>query len=142
MDNLKMTTPDLTDENIAKIAELFPNCVTEVEDITAKGAENTKNRKNFRGYKLAIDFDLLKQELSKNIVDGPKERYRLDWPEKRESLLKANTPIKKTLRPCREESVDFDNTENLFIEGDNLDALKLLQETYLGKPRMGKKHRN
>ncbi len=126
MDKLKMRTVDLTDENIAKIAEIFPNCVTEVEDITTKG---TKLKKS-------IDFDLLRQELSDAIVEGPKERYRLDWPGKREALLKANTPIRKTLRPCREESVDFDSTENLFIEGDNLEALKLLQDTYLGKVKM------
>jgi adenine-specific DNA-methyltransferase len=87
-------------------------------------------------YAPTIDWDLLKQELSGHIVEGPQERYRLDWPGKREALLTANTPINKTLRPCREESVDFANTENLFIEGDNLDALKLLQETYLGKVKM------
>jgi adenine-specific DNA-methyltransferase len=111
---------NFTDENVAKIGELFPNCVTEA----AKGEEKS------------IDFDLLKQELSKNIVDGPQERYRLDWPGKREALVTANTPITKTLRPCPEESVDFDETENLFIEGDNLEALKLLQNTYLGKVKM------
>ena len=85
---------------------------------------------------IGVDFDLLKQELSKNIVEGPQERYQLNWPGKKEALLTANAPIAKTLRPCREESVDFDTTQNLFIEGDNLDALKLLQETYLGKVRM------
>ena len=84
----------------------------------------------------AIDFDQLRQELSDHIVDGPRERYHLDWPGKREALLAANAPIAKTLRPCREESVNFDTTKNLFIEGDNLDALKLLQETYLGKVKM------
>lgn len=115
-----MMTKNFTDENVAKIAELFPDCVTEA----AKGEEKS------------IDFDLLKQELSKNIVDGPQERYRLDWPGKREALVTANTPITKTLRPCPEESVDFDETENLFIEGDNLEALKLLQNTYLGKVKM------
>jgi adenine-specific DNA-methyltransferase len=83
-----------------------------------------------------VDFDQLRQELSDSIVEGPQERYRLDWPGKRESLLAANAPIAKTLRPCREESVDFNTTQNLFIEGDNLDALKLLQETYLGKVKM------
>jgi len=86
--------------------------------------------------RLAVDFDQLKQELSDSIVEGPQERYRLDWPGKREALLTANAPIAKTLRPCRAESVDFDTTQNLFIEGDNLDALKLLQETYLGKVKM------
>lgn len=123
MEKLKMHTPDFTDENIARIAELFPNCVTESRNEDGK-------------LKRAIDFDLLKQELSGNIVDGPQERYQLNWPGKREALLAANAPIAKTLRPCREESVDFDTTKNLFIEGDNLDALKLLQETYLGRVKM------
>ncbi|HCG1579333.1 TPA: site-specific DNA-methyltransferase [Pseudomonas aeruginosa] len=123
MDKLKMHSPNLTDANIAKLAELFPNCITEARD--AKG-ELTK----------AIDFDLLRQELSSSIVEGPQERYHLNWPGKRDALLAANAPIAKTLRPCREESVDFDITKNLFIEGNNLDALKLLQETYLGKVKM------
>ena len=123
MEKLKMRTSDFTDENIKRIAELFPNCVTEDRD--DKG-----------NIKKSIDFDLLHQELSKNIVDGPQERYSLNWPGKREALLTANAPIAKTLRPCREESVDFDTTQNLFIEGDNLDALKLMQETYLGKIKM------
>lgn len=118
-----MHTPDFTDENIARLAELFPNCITESRD--DKGE-----------LKRSIDFDQLKQELSGNIVEGPQERYHLDWPGKREALLTANAPIAKTLRPCREESVDFDTTKNLFIEGDNLDALKLLQKTYLGKVKM------
>ena len=83
-----------------------------------------------------MESDQLKQELSDHIVDGPQERYHMNWPGKRESLLAANAPIAKTLRPCREESVDFDTTQNLFIEGDNLEALKLLQETYLGKVKM------
>lgn len=123
MDKLKMHSPNLVDQNIDKLAQLFPNCITE-----AKG-EDGKLRK-------AIDFDQLKQELSRNIVEGPQERYQLNWPGKREALLTANAPIAKTLRPCREESVNFDTTENLFIEGDNLEALKLLQETYLGKVKM------
>lgn len=123
MEKLKVHTPNLTQENIARIRELFPGCVTE-----ARG-EDGKLR-------LAVDFDQLRQELSESIVEGPQERYRLDWPGKREALLAANAPIAKTLRPCREESVDFDTTKNLFIEGDNLDALKLLQETYLGKVKM------
>jgi len=130
MDRLKMHSPNLTQENIARIRELFPGCVTEVEDLTAKDANGAKKSK------LAVDFDQLRQELSESIVEGPQERYRLDWPGKREALLTANAPIAKTLRPCREESVDFDTTKNLFIEGDNLDALKLLQETYLGKVKM------
>lgn len=123
MDKLKMHSPDLTEANIAKLAELFPNCVTEARD--AKG----EMRKT-------IDFDLLRQELAASIVEGPQERYQLNWPGKREALLTANAPIAKTLRPCREESVDFDTTQNLFIEGDNLDALKLLQETYLNKVKL------
>ncbi|MGB4209640.1 MAG: site-specific DNA-methyltransferase [Thermovirgaceae bacterium] len=123
MENLKMHSPNLTEENIARLAELFPNCVTESRE--EKGI-----------LKKSIDFDLLRQELADHIVEGPQERYRLDWPGKREALLTANAPIAKTLRPCREESVDFDTTKNLFIEGDNLDALKLLQETYLGKVKM------
>lgn len=118
MDKLKLHTPDLTAENVEKIAALFPNCITEAH------AENGTLMR-------AVDFDQLRQELSGSIVDGPRERYHLDWPGKREALLLANAPITKTLRPCREESVDFDVTRNLFIEGDNLDALKLLQETYL-----------
>lgn len=118
-----MHSPDLTAANIAKLAELFPNCVTEARD-----AEGNVRR--------GIDFDLLRQELTSNIVEGPQERYQLNWPGKREALLVANAPIAKTLRPCREESVDFDNTQNLFIEGDNLDALKLLQETYLNTVKM------
>jgi adenine-specific DNA-methyltransferase len=123
MQKLKMYSPDLTAANIAKLAELFPNCVTEARD--ARGE-----------LKKSIDFDLLRQELSSSIVDGPQERYQLNWPGKREALLTANAPIAKTLRPCRDESVDFDSTQNLFIEGDNLDALKLLQETYLNKVKL------
>ena len=123
MDKLKMHTPNLSQDNLARIRELFPACVTE-----ARGEDGQ--------LKLAVDFDALRQELSENIVEGPQERYRLDWPGKREAMLAANAPIAKTLRPCREESVDFDTTKNLFIEGDNLDALKLLQETYLGKIKM------
>lgn len=123
MNKLKMHSPDLTQDNIARIQALFPNCVTE-----AKGEDGS--------VKLAVDFDQLRQELSESIVEGPQERYQLNWPGKREALLTANSPIAKTLRPCREESVHFDTTRNLFIEGDNLDALKLLQETYLGKVKM------
>ncbi|RNL64526.1 site-specific DNA-methyltransferase [Zhongshania marina] len=123
MDKLKMHSPNLTQENIARIRELFPGCVTEAQG-------------NDGQLRLAVDFDQLRQELSESIVEGPQERYHLNWPGKRESLLTANAPIAKTLRPCREESVDFDTTKNLFIEGDNLEALKLLQETYLGKVKM------
>lgn len=118
-----MHTPDFAEANIAKLAELFPNCVTESKDEHGE-------------IKRAIDFDLLKQELSTSVVEGPQERYQLNWPGKREALFTANAPIAKTLRPCKKESVDFDTTQNLYIEGDNLDALKLLQETYLGKVKM------
>ena len=123
MEKMKMHSPNLTQDNIARIRDLFPGCVTE-----AKGEDGS--------VKLAVDFDQLRQELAESIVEGPQERYHLNWPGKRESLLTANAPIAKTLRPCRDESVDFDTTKNLFIEGDNLDALKLLQETYLGKVKM------
>ena len=123
MEKLKLHTPDLTAENIEKLAQLFPNCVTEARDEAGRLTQ-------------AIDFDQLRQELSGSIVEGPQERYHLDWPGKREAVLAANAPIAKTLRPCREESVDFDSTRNIFIEGDNLDALKLLQETYLGEVKL------
>lgn len=123
MEKLKMHSPDLTDENIAKIRELFPGCVTEAED------ENGELR-------YTVDFDQLRQELSDHIVEGPQERYHLNWPGKREALLAANAPIARTLRPAREESINFDTTRNIFIEGDNLEALKLLQETYLGKVKL------
>jgi adenine-specific DNA-methyltransferase len=123
MDKLKMHSPDLTQDHIARLRELFPGCVNE-----AKGEDGR--------VRLAVDFDLLRQELTGTLVEGPQERYQLNWPGKREALLMANAPIAKTLRPCRDESVNFDATKNLFIEGDNLDALKLLQETYLGKVKM------
>ena len=123
MDKLKMHSPDLTRDHIARLRELFPSCVTE-----AKGEDGAT--------RLAVDFDLLRQELTGQLVEGPQERYQLNWPGKREALLTANAPIAKTLRPCRDESVDFDTTKNLFIEGDNLDALKLLQEAYLGKVKL------
>jgi len=118
MDKLDLQTPNFTDENIQKLSELFPNCVTEDSDGKT------------------INFDLLKQELSNHIVEGNKERYELSWPGKAESLVVANAPINKTLRPNREQSKNFDDTENLYIEGDNLEVLKLLQETYLGKVKM------
>lgn len=123
MNKLKMHSPNLTEDNIARIRELFPGCVTEAKDEDGN-------------VKLAVDFDQLRQELSDVIVEGPQERYQLNWPGKREALLTANAPIAKTLRPCREESVEFDTTRNLFIDGDNLDALKLLQDNYLGKIKM------
>jgi adenine-specific DNA-methyltransferase len=118
-----MTSPDLTRANIEKLAEVFPLVVTETLD-----AEGNPSK--------AVDFDLLRQELSDHVVEGPQERYQLDWPGKRAAAFAANAPIAKTLRPDREESVNFDTTKNLFIEGDNLDALKLLQESYLGKIKL------
>ncbi|OJV42697.1 MAG: site-specific DNA-methyltransferase [Bacteroidales bacterium 36-12] len=123
MDKLKMHSINKVDDNIQRVGKLFPNCLT--ERINEKGE-----------VEYAIDFDILRQELSPVIVEGNEERYQFTWPDKKKSLLLANAPIAKTLRPCREESVDFDNTENLYIEGDNLDVLKLLQETYLGKIKM------
>lgn len=124
MDKLKMHSPDMSQDNIAKIRDLFPGCVTEARD-EATGA-----------VRLAVDFDQLRQELSDQIVEGPQERYRLDWPGKREALATSNGPEAKTLRPARDESVKFDPTKNLFIEGDNLEALKLLQDAYLGRVKM------
>lgn len=123
MSDLKMHTANLVAKNIEKLTALFPNCITE-----------TRNEQGeiIKG----VDFDLLRQELSDVLVEGEQERYTLNWVGKKESILAANAPIAKTLRPCREESVNFDTTENLFIEGDNLDALKLLQENYLGKVKM------
>ena len=123
MEKLKMQTANKADENFKKLAAMFPNAVTETID---------ENGKVVR----AIDKDVLMQEISCKVVDGNEERYQFTWPDKKKSVLLANAPINKTLRPCREESVDFDNTENLYIEGDNLEVLKLLQETYLGKIKM------
>ena len=122
MDKLKMHSINKVDENVEKIARLFPNCVT----------ESLVDGKLTR----VVDFDMLKQELSDFVVEGREERYQFTWPDKKKSVLLANAPINKTLRPCREESVNFDKTENLYIEGDNLEVLKLLQETYLGKVKM------
>ena len=122
MDKLKMKSKDKIQENIQKIRALFPNAVMEVlRDGTPM---------------LAVDFDILKQEMSNVLVDDKEQRYQFTWPDKNKSILRANTPIAATLRPCKEESVDFDNTQNLYIEGDNLEVLKLLQETYLGKIKM------
>lgn len=120
MDKLKMQTANKADENFKKLAAMFPNAITETID---------ENGEVVR----AIDKDVLMQEISVNVVEGKEERYQFTWPDKKKSVLLANAPISKTLRPCREESVDFDTTENLYIEGDNLEVLKLLQETYLGK---------
>ena len=123
MEKRALHSPDLTARNVERIAELFPQVITESRD--AEG-----------NVTLAVDFDLLRQELSDHVVEGPQERYQLDWPGKRAAAFAANAPIAKTLRPVREESVDFDTTRNLFIEGDNLEALKLLQESYLGKVKL------
>lgn len=123
MDKLKMQTANKADENFKKLAAMFPNAITETID---------ENGEVVR----AIDKDVLMQEISVKVVEGKDERYQFTWPDKKKSVLLANAPISKTLRPCREESVDFDTTENLYIEGDNLEVLKLLQETYLGKIKM------
>lgn len=123
MTHLKMHSMNKIDGNVSKIAALFPNCVTETKDENGEIIHK-------------IDFDMLKQELSNTLVDGREERYQFTWPDKKQAILTANAPINKSLRPCREESVDFDNTQNLYIEGDNLEVLKLLQETYLGKIKM------
>ena len=123
MEKLNMHTPNLVDENIEKIGKFFPDCLTE-----RTGGDGKTEQ--------AIDFDKLKQELSKSIVEGDEERYQFTWPGKKQAIITANAPINKTLRPCREESVDFDNTQNLYIEGDNLDVLKLLREDYLGKVKV------
>ena len=118
-----MQTTNIVDENIKRIGEMFPNCLTERLNNDGKP-------------EVAIDFDQLRQELSKDIVEGPEERYQFTWPDKRNAIRLANAPTTDTLRPCREESVNFDNTQNLYIEGDNLQVLKLLRENYLGKVKM------
>ena len=123
MEKLKMQTADGVQDNISRIAELFPECITEVSD-------------KMGGVKRSVDFDKLRQLLSSEVVEGNEERYQFTWPDKRKAILAANAPINATLRPCREESVDFDTTQNLYIEGDNLDVLKCLKETYLHKVKM------
>lgn len=123
MEKLKMHSANLMQDNIARIRDLFPGCVTE-----AQGEDGS--------VKLAVDFDRLRQELADSVVDGTQERYQLIWPGKRESVLLANSPIAKTLRPDLARSLEFSGTQNIFIEGDNLDALKLLQEGYLGKIKL------
>ena len=128
MEKLNMHTQDITDVNVEKIGKLFPNCLTEM--IVGKD----QNGKDILGK--GIDFDKLRQELSKDIVEGTQERYQFTWPGKREAMRIANSPTNMTLRPDRESSVDFDNTGNLYIEGDNLEVLKLLREDYLGKVKM------
>ena len=122
MDKLKMETPDITVQNIEKIGELFPEAITE-----ARGADER--------IKKAINFETLRQLLSSDVLEGD-EAYEFTWVGKKASMVEATKPIRKTLRPCVEESVNWDSTENLYIEGDNLDVLKLLQESYLGKVKM------
>ena len=123
MDKLKMHTQNLADDNFAALAAMFPNAVTETID---------ENGEVIR----AIDAEVLAQEINTSVVSGKEERYQFTWPDKKKSVLMANAPIAATLRPCKEESVDFDTTENLYIEGDNLDVLKLLRETYLNRVKM------
>ena len=123
MDKLKMQSTNIIEENINKIAELFPNCIT--EGVDDKGT-----------VRKLVDFEMLKQELSNYVIDDQAERYVMSWPDKKKTILMTNSPIAKTLRPIREKSVDFDNTKNLYIEGDNLDVLKLIRETYLNKIQM------
>ena len=122
MDKMRMESPDLTDQNIEKIGALFPNCITE----TVGGDGKMKK---------AINFDLLRQMLSGDVIEGD-EAYEFTWVGKKASIVEANKPIRKTLRPCKEDSVNWDTTKNLYIEGDNLEVLKLLQESYLGKVKM------
>lgn len=123
MDKLDMHSKNLADEKYQALKDLFPNAITETKD---------KNGEVVR----AIDKDVLMQEISAQVVEGKEERYQFTWPDKKKAILNANAPINKTLRPAREESVNFDETENLYIEGDNLEVLKLLQETYLGKVKI------
>lgn len=128
MEHMKFETPDLTAGNVEKIAALFPNCITEMLDEEHSTADK-------KVYKKAVNFDMLRQMLSGEVVEGD-EAYEFTWVGKKASIVEANRPIRKTLRPCPEESVDWDTTENLYIEGDNLDVLKLLQESYLGKVKL------
>lgn len=123
MEKLKMQTADMAERNVEMLGQMFPNCLTETINADGKLVR-------------AIDFDKLRQELACEVVEGAEERYQFTWPDKRAAIRLANAPTNKTLRPCREESVDFDNTENLYIEGDNLEVLKLLRENYLGKVKM------
>ena len=128
MDKMRMETADITALNIEKIGALFPNCVTETLD-------EEKSTEQNKVYKKAVNFELLKQMLSKEAIDS-NEAYEFTWVGKKASIVEANKPIRKTLRPCKDESVNWDKTENLYIEGDNLEVLKLLQESYLGKVKM------
>ena len=123
MEKLNIITAEMAEKNIEILGQMFPNCLTEKKNDEGKIVK-------------AIDFDKLRQELADSVVEGPEERYQFTWPDKRNAIRLANAPTTKTLRPCREESVDFDNTQNLYIEGDNLDVLKILRENYLGKIKM------
>ena len=123
MEKLNIITSEMAEKNIEMLGQMFPNCLTEKKNDEGKIVK-------------AIDFDKLRQELADSVVEGPEERYQFTWPDKRNAIRLANAPTTKTLRPCREESVDFDNTQNLYIEGDNLDVLKILRENYLGKVKM------
>ena len=123
MEKIILHTADMAERNIEMLGQMFPNCLTEKKNDEGKIVK-------------AIDFDKLRQELADSVVEGPEERYQFTWPDKRNAIRLANAPTTKTLRPCREESVDFDNTQNLYIEGDNLDVLKILRENYLGKVKM------
>ena len=123
MEKLNIITAEMAEKNIDMLGQMFPNCLTEKKNDEGKIVK-------------AIDFDKLRQELADSVVEGPEERYQFTWPDKRNAIRLANAPTTKTLRPCREESVDFDNTQNLYIEGDNLDVLKILRENYLGKVKM------
>ena len=128
MDKLRMQSADGVQDNIQKIAALFPNCVTEtIVGYHDDGSAIIKQK---------VDFEKLQQELSDAVISGREERYQFTWPDKRKAILAANAPVNATLRPCREESVNFDTTQNLYIEGDNLDVLKCLKETYLHKVKM------
>ena len=132
IEKMDMKSMDITEENVKKIQALFPNAVTEVID----GYTKDEKGQDKPIYKLKIDFDVLKQELSDSLIEDKQERYQMAWPDKSKSKLLASSRITSTLRPDKEKSVDFDNTQNLYIEGDNLDVLKLLRETYLGKVKM------
>ncbi len=128
MDKLQMQTANMADENYETLLKLFPNALTEIITGYDEYGRAIIDR--------AIDVDVLRQEISCRVIDSREERYQFTWPGKKKAMLLANAPISATLRPCKDESVDFDNTENLYIEGDNLDVLKVLQEAYLGKIKM------
>lgn len=132
MDKMKLESPDMVEQNIDKIAVFFPDCVTEMLDEERSTPEK-------KVYKRAINFKMLKQMLSPDVIDGD-ESYEFTWVGKKASIVEANKPIRKTLRPCPQESVNWNTTENLYIEGDNLEVLKLLQESYLGKIKMILRH--